>query len=53
MRTFASPCFVVHTSDGSCNELWTGTRQVRMLAFENEQLIYTTLETIDPMDGRA
>jgi hypothetical protein len=25
----------------------------RMLAFENEQLIYTTLETVDPMDGRA
>jgi hypothetical protein len=44
---------VVHTLDGSWNELWTGTRQVRMLAFENGQLIYTTPETVDPMDGRA
>jgi len=43
---------VIHTLDGSWNELWTGTRQVRMLSFENGNLIYTTAETVDPMDGK-
>ena len=43
---------VVHTLDGSWNELWTGTRQTRLLSFEGERLIYTTAETIDPMDGK-
>lgn len=42
---------VVHTLDGSWNELWTGTIQTRFLSFNNEHLIYTTPETVDPMDG--
>lgn len=42
----------LHTLDGSWNELWTGTRQTRLLSFEDEHLIYTTPETVDPMDGR-
>jgi hypothetical protein len=43
---------VVHTLDGSCNELWTGTTQVRLLSFQQDKLIYGTPETVDPMDGR-
>jgi hypothetical protein len=43
---------VIHTLDGSWNEIWTGTKQVRLLAFDNERLIYTTAETVDPMDGQ-
>ena len=43
---------VVHTLDGSWNELWTGTRQIRFLSFKNDTLVYTTPETIDPMDGK-
>lgn len=43
---------VVHTLDGSWNELWTGTRQTRMLSFRDGRLIYTTPETTDPMDGQ-
>lgn len=43
---------VIHTLDGSWNELWTGTRQTRLLSFENDNLIYTTPETVDPMDGK-
>lgn len=43
---------VVHTLDGSWNELWTGTQQTRFLNFESGNLIYTTPETIDPMDGK-
>jgi hypothetical protein len=43
---------VVHTLDGSWNELWTGTRQTRFLSFEDGNLIYTTPETVDPMDGK-
>jgi hypothetical protein len=42
----------VHTLDGTWNELWTGTRQTRLLSFEDGHLIYTTPETIDPMDGK-
>lgn len=43
---------VVHTLDGSWNELWTGTTQIRLLSFEEERLVYTTPETVDPMDGK-
>ncbi len=43
---------VIHTLDGSWNELWTGTRQTRLLAFHDGQLIYSTPETVDPMDGK-
>ena len=43
---------VVHMLDGSWNEHWTGTRQTRFLSFENGNLIYTTPETTDPMDGK-
>lgn len=43
---------VVHALDGSWNELWTGTTQTRMLSFQGGRLIYTTPETVDPMDGR-
>ena len=43
---------VIHILDGSWNELWTGTRQTRFLSFEDGYLIYTTPETVDPMDGR-
>jgi hypothetical protein len=43
---------VVHTLDGSWNELWTGTTQIRLLSFEGERLVYTTPETVDPMDGK-
>ena len=43
---------VVHTLDGSWNELWTGTHQTRLLTFEGDRLVYTTSETIDPMDGK-
>ena len=46
------PGRVVHTLDGSWNELWTGTRQTRLLSFEGERLVYTTPETLDPMDGK-
>ena len=42
---------VIHTLDGSWNELWTGTSQTRLLSFEDGRLIYTTPETVDPMDG--
>lgn len=44
---------VIHTLDGSWNELWTGTRQTRFLSFEGSNLVYTTPETIDPMDGKV
>ena len=43
---------VVHTLDGSWNELWTGTTQTRFLAFDGGRLVYTTPETVDPMDGQ-
>lgn len=43
---------VVHTLDGSWNELWTGTRQTRFLSFEGACLVYITPETVDPMDGK-
>ena len=43
---------VVHTLDGSWNELWTGTHQTRLLSFEDGHLIYRTPETVDPMDGK-
>jgi|TARA_R100001369_G_scaffold88561_3_gene125221 hypothetical protein len=43
---------VIHTLDGSWNELWTGTKQTRLLSFSGENLIYSTPETVDPMDGR-
>ena len=43
---------VIHTLDGSWNELWTGTRQTRLLSFEDRNLVYTTPETVDPMDGK-
>ena len=43
---------VVHKLDGSWNELWTGTTQMRLLSFENGRLIYTTPETVDPIDGK-
>lgn len=43
---------VVHVLDGSWNELWTGTTQTRLLSFRDGLLIYTTPETVDPMDGR-
>lgn len=42
---------VIHTLDGSWNELWTGTSQIRLLSFEDGHLIYTTPETVDPMTG--
>src|SRR5574337_1756181 len=42
---------VIHAIDGSWNELWTDTRQTRLLAFEDGHLVYTTPETIDPMTG--
>jgi hypothetical protein len=31
---------VIHKLDGSWNELWTGTRQTRLLSFANDHLIY-------------
>lgn len=43
---------VIHTLDGSWNELWTGTRQTRFLSFEDGRLVYGTSETVDPMDGK-
>jgi Lipocalin-like domain len=43
---------VIHRLDGSWNELWTGTTQVRLLSVEDDKLIYRTPETIDPMDGK-
>jgi hypothetical protein len=43
---------VVHTLTGSWNELSTGTRQTRFLSFEGDHLVYTTPETIDPMDAK-
>jgi hypothetical protein len=43
---------VIHSLDGSWNELWTGTTQTRLLSFEDGRLIYTTPETVDPMDGK-
>jgi hypothetical protein len=43
---------VIHTLDGSWNELWTGTKQTRLLSFSGVNLIYSTPETVDPMDGR-
>lgn len=43
---------VIHTVDGSWNELWTGTQQVRFLAFRGNRLVYTTPETVDPIDGK-
>ena len=43
---------VIHNLDASWNELWTGTLQTRFISFENDQLIYTTPETVDPMDGK-
>lgn len=42
---------VVHKLDGSWNELWTGTTQTRLLSFNGEHLVYSTPETVDPMDG--
>ena len=43
---------VVHTLTGSWNALWTGTQQTRCLSFEGDRLVYTTPETVDPIDGK-
>jgi hypothetical protein len=43
---------VIHTLDGSWNELWTGTRQIRFFSLEDGRLIYTTPQAVDPMDGK-
>lgn len=43
---------VIHALDGSWNELWTGTTQTRLLSFDHGRLVYTTPETVDPMDGQ-
>lgn len=43
---------VVHTLTGSWNEHWTGTQQTRFLSFEGDRLVYTTPETVDPIDGK-
>jgi hypothetical protein len=43
---------VIHTLDGSWNELWTGTQQIRFLTFRGDQLVYTSPEAIDPMNGQ-
>ena len=43
---------VVHALDGSWNELWTGTKQTRLLSLQSGRLIYRTGETVDPMDGK-
>jgi Lipocalin-like domain len=43
---------VIHQLDGSWNELWTGTTQTRLLSFEDGKLVYSTPETVDPMDGQ-
>ena len=43
---------VIHTLDGSWNELWTGTTQIRLLSFEDGKLVYDSPETADPMDGK-
>jgi hypothetical protein len=43
---------MVHALDGSWNELWTGTKQIRLLSFQEGRLIYRTGETVDPMDGK-
>jgi hypothetical protein len=43
---------VIHTLDGSWNESWTGTQQTRLLSFDGGRLVYTTPETVDPMDGQ-
>lgn len=46
------PDRVTHNLDVSWNELWTGTLQTRCISFENDHLIHTTPETVDPMDGK-
>ncbi|MBS0466840.1 MAG: lipocalin-like domain-containing protein [Proteobacteria bacterium] len=51
-RYEVQPDRVIHTLDGSWNELWTGTRQTRLLHFDGPRLVYDTPETIDPMDGQ-
>ncbi|MGN8086737.1 lipocalin-like domain-containing protein [Ralstonia sp. 22086] len=43
---------VIHTIDGSWNELWTGTQQVRFISLEGARLVYGTPETVDPLDGK-
>jgi hypothetical protein len=43
---------VVHRIEGSWNEVWTGTTQIRLLSFRNGRLVYTTPETVDPFDGK-
>lgn len=43
---------VVHSLDGSWNELWTGTTQTRFISFDDRRLVYRTPETVDPMDGQ-
>lgn len=43
---------VIHKLDGSWNELWTGTTQIRLLSFEDGKLVYASPETADPMDGK-
>ncbi|GEM_PF-32420 len=43
---------VIHTLDASWNELWTGTVQTRFISLNNGHLVYTTPETVDPMDGK-
>ncbi|MGN6806734.1 MAG: lipocalin-like domain-containing protein [Trinickia sp.] len=43
---------VIHTVDGSWNELWTGTQQIRLITVEGARLVYRTPETVDPMDGQ-
>ena len=43
---------VYHELEGCWNELLTCTTQTRLLSFEADHLIYTTPETIDPMDGK-
>jgi Lipocalin-like domain len=42
---------VIHSLDGSWNELWSGTQQTRLLTLEKDHLVYGTPQTVDPMDG--
>lgn len=43
---------VTHHIDMSWNAAWEGTEQIRYLKFEDGKLIYKTMPTVSPLDGR-
>jgi len=42
---------IEHHIDGSWNQVWTGTTQIRNVKKDGDRLIYTTQPGLSPIDG--